>query len=696
MPPQTVAENNFTGGLVTQATGMNFPENSCTFAQNLIFRPWGLVERRLGFDAESSFLTQFLNLADSVFTQYVWKDATGNGNINITVVQVGATLSFYNMNHNAISQGLISSINLTSFSAGQPGGIALTQCQFTTGIGYLLVFNSFCSPFFVSYNALTNTITGNSIAVQYRDTYGIDEKFIDGTTDDLRTSLPITPNHNYNLFNQGWDSTVLADFQSAVGVGVNPSNNDIQWTFNFDQTARKFDPTTINTLIPSGGRAPRGHFILNVQTEDRITASGLGVTYPANYPQPVGTGTRLFATGTFWSGRAWYAGIPVQGFNNKIYFSQVADSFDTFGKCYQVNDPTSQDFFNILPTDGGVIVIQEIGTIHKLFPYQNALFVFSNTGVWMITGSSGIGLGFTATDYTVHKISTVPSISANSFVDVFGLPMWWNLTGIYTLVPGQNSFTVQSISDEKILNFFTSMPTFSKINARGAFDPIYGIVQWVFRNTGDTPIATSQQFNTVLNYNIFSKAFYTWTIPQTSDTFPITYICGILYDEMLSTLDIPRFKYLVVNNFGGANGFFTFGESKSLNYLDWEAFGLNIDYTSVMNTGYKLRGQGDKRFQQLYLTVYFQNQNLTGSQEPQTVESRCYIKAIWDYATALITNRISTPQEVVLINNSFGYGAKRGKIRGRGRAVQLAFQSLTGQPMNLIGWAMTESILPRT
>src|SRR6266576_2269390 len=237
MPPQTVAENNFTGGLVTQATGMNFPENACTFAQDLIFRPWGLVERRLGFDAESSFVTQFLNVTANVFTQYVWKDAAGDGNINITVVQVGTLLFFYNMNHTAISQGLIGSINLVTLSAGDPGvQIASTQCQFTTGIGYLLVFNSYCIPFFVRYNTLTNSITSNPIDVQFRDTYGIDEFFIDGTTDSLRTPIPITPNHNYNLFNQGWNSTSLAAFQAAVGV--NPSNNDIPWTFNLDQNAR--------------------------------------------------------------------------------------------------------------------------------------------------------------------------------------------------------------------------------------------------------------------------------------------------------------------------------------------------------------------------------------------------------------------------------------------------------------------------
>jgi len=51
------------------------------------------------------------------------------------------------------------------------------------------------------------------------------------------------------------------------------------------------------------------------------------------------------------------------------------------GNCYQVNDPTSDQLFDLLPTDGGVIVIQGCGSIYKLFPLQNALLVFAANGV---------------------------------------------------------------------------------------------------------------------------------------------------------------------------------------------------------------------------------------------------------------------------------------------------------------------------
>ena len=48
-------ENNFTRGLITEATGLNFPENACTETYNCVFHENARVERRLGFDYEDGF-----------------------------------------------------------------------------------------------------------------------------------------------------------------------------------------------------------------------------------------------------------------------------------------------------------------------------------------------------------------------------------------------------------------------------------------------------------------------------------------------------------------------------------------------------------------------------------------------------------------------------------------------------------------
>ncbi len=169
MPTTQSVENNFTRGLISQATGMNFPENACVSTQNCVFRPWGLVERRLGIDVETAHQNLFAVLSGITFNQYVWKDATGNGNVDLVVVQIGGYLYFYRLDTINPSNRLVqNSLVLVNFTGGDTGvNIVKTQCQFASGNGYLFVFNSFCSPFYVSYNPLTNLVTSNITDVQF-------------------------------------------------------------------------------------------------------------------------------------------------------------------------------------------------------------------------------------------------------------------------------------------------------------------------------------------------------------------------------------------------------------------------------------------------------------------------------------------------------------------------------------------------
>jgi hypothetical protein len=51
----TTTENNFTKGLITEATGLNFPENAATSTDNCQYTLIGDVTRRLGIDREVNF-----------------------------------------------------------------------------------------------------------------------------------------------------------------------------------------------------------------------------------------------------------------------------------------------------------------------------------------------------------------------------------------------------------------------------------------------------------------------------------------------------------------------------------------------------------------------------------------------------------------------------------------------------------------
>ena len=88
-------ENNFTGGLKTEHTGLNFPENAATETFNCIYDKVGNVERRLGFDYESNYSINLYNSSNQAISTYRWRNAGGDGTTSFIVQQNGGNLYFY-------------------------------------------------------------------------------------------------------------------------------------------------------------------------------------------------------------------------------------------------------------------------------------------------------------------------------------------------------------------------------------------------------------------------------------------------------------------------------------------------------------------------------------------------------------------------------------------------------------------------
>ena len=71
MPRQaaTSAENNFSKGLITETTALNFPENAATETFDCVFTNIGAVYRRAGFDFEDGYqLNSVTKGTSEVFT----------------------------------------------------------------------------------------------------------------------------------------------------------------------------------------------------------------------------------------------------------------------------------------------------------------------------------------------------------------------------------------------------------------------------------------------------------------------------------------------------------------------------------------------------------------------------------------------------------------------------------------------------
>lgn len=775
MPSQVLSsvENSFTKGLVTEFTGLNFPENAATDCDNCEFTIVGDVLRRQGIDLETNGSNFVLNRSGKAISNYKWNNVGGDGLTQLVVEQVGNILYFYKSSSATIAnpvsaQILASTVNLATFTAAGGGFTNSLECQYADGNGYLFVYHPSCDPIYCTYNS--GTITGNRIIINVRDFTGVLEP---GVSSNTRPTI-LTGEHTYNLFNQGWVSgnAWSADSTSTVTLGLGsksftvasgivgitggqqvtifytgptaitgipnqsvlsgtvtsyvgttliinvnsgatgyfglsgsnwsiaprnasylttwnsaagnyPSNSDVWWYFK--NAAGDFDPaTTIGNTSIGSGKAPSGHFILNAFSQQRDVTSGLpGLTVISTAARP--------KTGTWFQGRVWYAGTDAQQpavgdvdyytWTESIYFSKIINTPSDFGNCYQTNDPTSENLFDLLPTDGGVIRIQGCGSVFKLFPIQNGMLVFSSNGIWFITGSQGIG--FSANDYTVNKLSNVRSISGSSFVNVQGLPYFWNEEGIYAVQPAKGGgLEVDPITVGTILSFYNSIPLSSKKYVRGDYHTIDYVIKWVYKGTEAIDITNTYNFDKILNYNVYNKAFYPYTVAL--NTTYNSYIHGIVYVESPggSTAPLATFKYPCSFDFSGLNKQ-AFAEEFSESYTDWRGFtGEGSDYESYFVTGYKLHGQGQRRFQIPYIYIFSRTDG-----GPVAYK----IQGLWDYASVGNSGRWSTAQIVNINEADYTMVFRRHRLRGRGLVLQIKIKSVTGEPFDVMGWSTFET-----
>jgi hypothetical protein len=804
MPQQPVPtlQNHFIAGLKTEFTGLNFPENASTDTQNCVYTLTADVTRRGGLNYETNNKLNAINQASVAKCSYRWKNVGGDGQTQVLVQQIGNTLSFYLSTNATISSPLsttllISSVTISSFQAlGNTSSVSQVECQFTDGNGYLIIFHPYCDPFFCTYNSNSQTVTVSIVTFQIRDVIGIPEPNV---ADNFRPAV-LSPEHNYNLLNQGWTqgsgwsangtspssggwpiagttglvfnissqtnttsltigaeiviqgngvngggfnemvtlvATVTAYsastpgtvtvtaiscdhpndsfgvysggtfFPGAIGVTLAlanlgfintwfsvfanyPANSDIWWLYK--DTTDKFNPATTGTgyVQQNVGAAPKGTFILNPWIQNRSTASSItGLTNVSTIFRP--------STGCWFAGRVFYAGNnssqqptgdePYTTWTENIYFSQIVSTSADFGKCYQQNDPTSEDLFSILPTDGGVITIQGCGAIYKLFPLRFGVLVFASNGIWFIGGSTGIG--FTADDYTVTKISSIESVSGTSYIDVMGYPYFWNQEGIYKVVPAQQpgsahspdiQLDVQNLTLGNILTYYQQFPLLSIQYARGDYDQLNYIVAWGFRSTLESGILNRYNYDTILCYNTVTQAFYPYVLPTTSAST----VCDIKYMQAPGGLNTPApiLKYITqVNNnitFSEENDF-----TRYVDFFNENSVGYN--YTSYFVTGYSVVGQGEHKLQAPYLYLFFRN-------AVNDDVNACGLRTIWDFARDANSGKWSTRQIITNNLTDFNMLYRRLKLRGRGISLQLRIDSQPGLPFDIMGWGLVSIV----
>lgn len=533
-----------------------------------------------------------------------------------------------------------------------------------------------------SFNtSITYTLYGSNAASAPSDTAGT----ILGTA---TRSLSITSTNDFLAVN---GTNILGALPNA-NRPVLPTENTV--IFSSD-TSTSWRWVWVRAVVNVNGTTGLGTFsgvsssmsfryqnrIYEVTFRERITT-----TINGSLPAPDQTTARPLCV-AFHASRAWYGGINASGLSNNIYFSQIVEKPSQYGLCYQSNDPTSEYFSDVLPTDGGVIRILEMGALQRMISYQNVLMLFATNGVWIIESNGE----FSPTNFNVRKISSYGTQSPLSFVDVRGTPMWWGEDGILQIEynPQFDSYSVKDVTKETIRSFYLAIPPDRRRYAQGAFDAQNDVVYWVYNTQNTDPF---YWYDKVLCLNILSGAFYPWTIANKQSIR----INGVVYieDSIGTSPGLIKFPttFTLTN---AAQDVITFSDliSSPGVYADWSktvapAVGESLItdaqsfYQSYFITGYKIHGETMKFVQPNYLMIYLEQEENAGA----------FLQAVFDFTTSNATGKWSTAQQIynsTLTDRSINY--RRLKIRGKGRSIQYRVVSERGKPFTIIGWGGFET-----
>jgi hypothetical protein len=691
--------NNFVGGLVTEATPLNFPDNASLDEDNFVLDTDGSRRRRLGMDFEESHRIVSTGVVPPVdgevtVTSTKWKNAGGDPLKNLIVVQVGNELRVFDMDITPLSAGLI----YTKVFTGLPQD---SYFSYAVVDGVLIVATGLKEISQLKY--LNGVVNYKALTLLVRDLFGVEDVV---GSDNLRqgsgiTIRPtaVTDTHIYNLRNQTFASPRLPFDEDSVADPINtfkleaggkfPSNSDSVVFSLFANTKKEADPVVVrfkpSELIknPIGTfPAPRGYFIIDALTRGTSRMSEYAKLRTANPSLgfalgslPVDSTVGGASVVAEYAGRVWYSGFSgetVGGDESSprmasyLLFSQLVEDSSDIISCYQEGDPTSTETPDLLDSDGGFLRIEGAYGIVAMVSVGTTLMVVANNGVWSVQGGSDYG--FKATNYLVSKISNHGCDAPGSVVVIDNTLMFWGDDGIYNVAPNQfGEYIATNTTERTIQNFYDSIEGLDRKKAKGIYDSYERKVKWVYKNRFnslgsprelvlDVALgAYSPSTIATLNGNRLPMVASGVQVPPfklskiddevvvngnivTSNTVVVS------VESMISQPTSKETIYVVVTSKSPTVSF-SFSLYKNQDFADWSSVdGVGADAKAYMLTGWLGGGDFQRNKQTPYVTFHFNKtedgfvvDNL-GDFVP-THQSSCKVSTQWEWSNSINSGR---------------------------------------------------------
>lgn len=750
-PIQKAEISSLVKGFITEASPLNFPSDASRDEENFILNKDGTRDRRLGIDFETSYSIKDTGytaavLKDAAFSQFRWRSAGNDPNNDFIVVQFGNRIDIYDSSKPSLSgRGFKGSVTFAGVS---------TEVRFSfAGVdGSLVVATATDKIYIVKYNGTSFTQENDYLKV--RDLFGLPGL----TGNDLNTRpSSLTEAHKYNLYNQGWgvprkgSGGTLTDPVSIFygHKSVYPSNSETVYVGLEYQAVsggspfERIYPEMYDDVLGLDVQAARGYFIIDAlkRGTSRIAAAAAN---KAKFPQlayTVGTlpadttpgGASLVAE---FAGKIFYAGFSgavTDGDKNSpvmssyVLFSQTIRNQEGYTNCYQSGDPTSREASELVDTDGGFFRVSGAKEILGLVPSSRHLIVIASNGVWAVTG--GGDYGFSATNYSVEKISTFGCVSSQSIVNVNDQIYFLGQDGIYMV--SKNPFgdwTVGNISEKTIQKYYNEISEANKEKAVGIYDISGKTVRWLFNQDTDQNTlnivrelvidVSLGSFTKTRFYNLASNSpqvigFITTTSFVTGDGISEVQVGGVqvtaagdgvIVATTTRTTGFSTIKYLTLYSTVGGNVGYTFSELNNDRFLDWEAAnGVGVDALGYILTGTVTGGDSSIHKQSPYLTMHFRRTEVgvvteNGELVPDR-QSSCLVRSQWDWADTIDSRKWSNSFQAYRYRrplfitdsgddyeNGFEIVTTKNKLRGRGRALSLYFSTEPLKDCRIVGF----------
>ncbi len=685
-------------------------------------------------------------------TTYEWRNVNDDPNSNMAVVQIGSDFYFYDLDSENVSANAFNggaSVSITMDTTQEAGYAAVmgrlviaTGEQKTTFLEYDTALDTIIkterSVSIRDLIGVEDSIGTKTRPTSLTETHKYNLHNQGWTTTNITTfknETGVYPS-NADLMPLGKriDEDGAEFFDSAqlvsqyFGSTPAPRGGTIIDAFNRG-ASRNAGGSVVSWRAP---RRPDGKLESN---DDPISWASTDFTGSGTLPKDQ-TFTGCSTVASF-GGRVFYAGAGSDitdgdarspNLGGYIFFSQVLENMEKATVCHSQADPTSEHVPDLIDTDGGTITISEASNIQKLITVAGSLVVFAATGIWEIKGGDG---GFSATDFDIRKISDVGAVGGGAVVSVDGAVFYWSDTGIFVISPEEVSgyLTSKSLTDTTIKTLYNAIPSVVKKNVIGTYDKAAKQVRWLYSiDTAYDGVVDRFKFDKELIFDFNLNAFYKHEIQQSGGLPYATGYLDILDiitldDEVdviadgsvvvLSTGEIVTISTKVRSRGDRATKYttlvpgtvydLTFSAYKRNDFLDWKTFdGVGVDAEAFLLTGYETFQDTQRNKKVTYLTTQFDRTETTFDDDGELInQSSCLVQAQWEWTNSTTAGRWGPQFQAYRLHRnylredgvaefdySFTVISTRSKLRGKGRALSLKFETEPGKDLRLLGWSL--------